>query len=621
MAKYGQFESYEPAPNVADDAYLFTLSNGDKKLFSGPNALDLKARLDAYDQAQPKLALTTADVGAAARPKLLLNSDEKTTIGSDGIPRVMLGDATKPVWQSENTGPSVRLPTEAENRAVLSAATKRAIANAGTESPQPPPPSIAREGAAPPAQPGPGGELGYGLAVRPDGVIVERKYVPGTKGISKEDYAAADANATAVRRGQTEQIVEGTPQSQEYLDTRSALRDAQYSALMQEKQAEQAALDERAAAAAAQAREQLRLATEAQARAAELDTKFKREEELRNKAIADYSRSEIKTGSPLGLLGALGAAVGAYAAVIGKTPNFAQQTLDAAIERDIRAQEAKIKIKGETKDTLIGRLRETGLSRDQAHASAKQIMYQQQMAQNEANRLKHAGTALEAKYTNIGLGLQQGWNDADEAGKQAGRNKVVRSVQSGFEHERAGTAGGMVERPVSDQLGTAQKVQNLRKGEADLAKDAAALAKGPTASPETRQAAGAVAEVGVLQDLAGKYKPNEGLPSYEARTVFGRSWENFADWVGGEGAGISSETAVARQDLAKIQSGLSSANSVLGGQGSMTGDEQKIFAKGMAPGATWGDVQRAIAMTSDRAKARGMAAQQVGEAGGTVVQK
>ncbi len=53
----------------------------------------------------------------------------------------------------------------------------------------------------------------------------------------------------------------------------------------------------------------------------------------------------------------------------------------------------------------------------------------------------------------------------------------------------------------------------------------------------------------------------------------------------------------------------------------MTGDEQKTFAAGMAPGATWGEVQRATEMLADRAKSRGQAAEQLGEPAGNLVTK
>ena len=302
---------------------------------------------------------------------------------------------------------------------------------------------------------------------------------------------------------------------------------------------------------------------------------------------------------------------------MGKTPNFAQQIIEGAVDRDIAAQEAAIRIKGDTKNTLIGQLRETGLSLEQAKSAAKQVQLQYYQTQNEAARLRHAGTALENKYNNIGIGLQQAWNEEDERGKQAARDKVVKSVQSGFEHERAATAGGTVLTPVKDQLGAAKKIQDLKKGEQDLAQGP----KGPAASPEKREAAGALAESQTLKGIGAKYGASETIPTYEARTVFGRKWEDFADWVGGAGAGIDEETAVARGDFARIKSGLGSAHSKVSGQGAMTGDEQKTYDKAIAPGATWGDVQRGIVMLEDAAKARGMAAEAVGEAGGNVVTK
>ena len=42
MAKYGQFESYEPATDVADDAFRFRLGDGKKVLMSGSAAENLR---------------------------------------------------------------------------------------------------------------------------------------------------------------------------------------------------------------------------------------------------------------------------------------------------------------------------------------------------------------------------------------------------------------------------------------------------------------------------------------------------------------------------------------------------------------------------------------------------
>lgn len=469
-----------------------------------------------------------------------------------------------------------------------------------------------------PATPAPGGQLGYGLRVSPQGTI--QKFQPGTRGVTKEQLQKAEENKVALSRGQTEVVQAGTPEDQAYLDSLAEGAVDKRLALDQEREQAKAAADEEAAAAAEAFKTTQRIAGEEAARQQELERRYKQEDALAQKAQAEYSASRVEPGrvfmNPIGgIASILAAAGGAYAATIAKTPNFAQQIIDQATDRDIRAQETAIRIKGDKANNLVANLRQIGMSRDQAIANAKAIQLQYQQAQLQAIRAKNKSPQLDAYYNNLDQGIQASLAEAQHQSKIAAVDKVTRSTQKGFESPRAGTAGGYVD--VADQLGTAAKIQGLKKGEQELNKGE----KPAAASPETRQAAGAVAETDVLADLASKYSANEGLPNYEARTIFGQTWEDFANKVAGQGAGISAETAVKRQDLARIQSGLASANSVLGGQGAMTGEEQKIFAAGMAPGATWGDVQRAIAMTNDRAKARGAAAQQVGEAGGNVVTK
>lgn len=560
---YGQFTGYEPLPDMPG-AYNFQTADGKALTFGGPEADQLKARLDAANAA----TMTAGDNAAG---------------GFDA------------------------------------AAAARDLTGA--------PPSPAP--AAPAQQQGPGGQLGYGLSVSPRGTI--QKYVPGTAGVSRAQLQKADENAVAVRRGETEAVQEGTPQDQAYLDARAEGNLDQRLATQTEGERAVAAGQAEADYAQQAFEQQQRLQAEEASRQADLQTKYAREEQLKNKAFEEYSSSRVKPNrifsSPgASLLAGLVSGIGAYAATIGKTANFAQQTLDSAVNRDISAQEAAIRIKGDKANNLLSDLRQTGMSLEQSRAVARGIQLNYAQSQLAAVRAKNAVPALQSHYDNLDQALQKSLLEANEQSRLASIDKVSRQVSKGFEHERAATRGGYVD--VKDQLGTAKEVQGLQAGEAniaktkaDIAKEQAAAAKGPTASPEKRDAAGALAETAVLSDIAKGYAPNEDLPSYEARTILGKKWEDFANHWAGEGAGISAETAVKRQDLARIQAGLGEANSKLGGQGSMIGDERAIFGKAMAPGAKWGDVQRAIVMTADRAKARGQAAEAVGEAGGVVTTK
>lgn len=562
MAKYGQFETYEPAPDVAPDAFRFTLGDGKKVLASGTAAENLRKRLDAYD-AGTRVAGDQA--GAAFAPP------------SDGA----------------GVNPFTGQPYQG-----------------GAPAPT-----------APPAQQGPGGELGYGLSVNQAGQIVERKVVPGQKAITKEDLQQAEADKVTAKQGQTEVVQAGTPASEEFLANESALRQAETDNLNKLRRDEAAMLEAESGLAADRFVAAKRLEGEEAARLADLQKRFAIEEDAAKRAREEYTSSKVEPGrifaNPLKrMAAALAGGAGAYAATIAKTPNFAQQLIDQAIDRDIRAQEAQIKLKGEKAGNLMADLRARGMSVEQSRATAKQIQLQAEQRAVELARSKNAIPERENHYNNLSIALQKSWNEADEARRLAGQDKVTRSVQSGFASPRAGTAGGVVEVAVKDQLGTAKKIQELKKGEQDLANP-----KGPTASPEKRMAAGAQAEAGVLRDIASGYPDDKEVATYETQWFGGRIAEDLADYVAGKGAGVGPQTAKERQDFARVQAGLGSAASQLGGQGSMTGDEQKTFAAGMAPGATWGEVKRATEMLAARASARGIAAEQAGEAGGTVMTK
>jgi hypothetical protein len=570
----GRFTGYQPIPDMPG-AYSFQTNGGPPLTFGGPDAEQLKARLDAANA-----QTMTADRFSAGG------------YGGENAP-----------------------PTQDQIQSFRDQFTGGGA----------PPASIAREPAGAPA-PQPGGALGYGLRVSPQGTI--QKFAPGTRGVTTEQLKKADEGAVAMRRGETDVVQQGTPQDQEYLDARAEANIDQRLATQEQGDMAVAAAQDESRLAAEQFEQVKRLQAEEAARTADLERKFAMEEEAKNKAFADYTSSKVKPdrlfAHPLQGIGvALMQAAGAYASVMGKSPNYAQQILDQAVDRDIRAQEAAIRLKGDKANNLLSELRQRGMSVEQSRAAAKGIQVQYGAAQLSALRAKNAVPALENQYKNIDLALQKSLMEANEQSRLASIDKVTRQTSKGFEQPRAGSAGGWVD--VGDQLGTAAKVQGLQKGEADIAKTQRDAAKGPTASPEKRQAVSALADASNLEKTLSKYEDDAVPPTTENRNVVGRAVEGALDYVGGKGTGarntLSEQERRMNQDFADAQQTLGALSSVLGGQGALSGPERDAFMAGMAPGATMGEVKRAVAKLRSRAAAKLEGADAVGEAGGNVVTK
>lgn len=576
---YGQFVDYEPLPDLPG-AYSFQTASGKPVTFGGPEAENLKARLDAA-----KAATATAGDNAAG--------------GFDQVGN----------YGSANAPPSPEQLQSFRDK---------------LQPPGAPAPIFASAAGGPTRAPG--GQLGYGLSVSPQGTI--QKFVPGSAGVSKAQLQKADENAVAVRRGENEVVQAGTPQDQAYLDARAEGNVDERLAAQAQGDRETAAAQAESDLAQKQFDQQQKLAGEEAARQADLQTKFAREQQLHDNAVNEYTSSKVDPkrifANPVSKIASmLAAAGGAYAAIMTKTPNFAQQIIDSSIERDVRAQEAAIRLKGDKADNLLQNLRSTGLSLEQSRAAAKQIQLQKTQAEVGALRAKNAVPALQSHYDNIDLALQKSLLEANEQSRLAAVDKVTRSTAKGFEHERAATAGGF--RDVGDQLGTAAKVQGLQKGETEIAKDRAAAEKGPPASPEKRQAMSAIADASTLEKSLHGYADDYVPQTRENMNIIKGGASDALDSVLGKGAGarnvLDEKDRRGMQDFANAQQTLSALQSVLGGQGALSGGERDAALAGLSPGATMGEVKRAVSMLRTRAETKLQAADATGEAGGTVVTK
>lgn len=570
----GRFTGYQPLPDMPG-AYSFQTNGGPPLTFGGPEAERIKARLDAANA-------------------------QTRTAGIDSVGG----------YGTENQPPS---PEQIQSfRDALT----------------PKPAAAAQPAPAAPAQPG--GELGYGMFVSPDGRIMRRRTVAGTPGVTTEQLKKADEGAVAMRRGETDVVQQGTPQDQNYLDARAEMNVDQRLLNQEQGDAAVAAADAESQVAAEQFAQAQRLQAEEAARIADLERKYAIEEQAKNKAFADYTSSKVDPkrvyANPIaGLARVIASSLGAHAAVMGKSPNFAQQILDQTMDRDIAAQEAAIKLKGEKANNLLSDLRQRGMSIEQSRAVARGIQVQHAAAQLAAVRAKNAVPALENQYKNIDLALQKSLMEANEANRLASVDKVTRQTSKGFEQPRAGSRGGVIVEEMPDQLAAAGKLQGLQKTEAEIAKDRAAAAKGPSASPEKRKALAVLAEGARLQNGLSKLPDDAVIVAPQEGGPIDRTGAALGDFFGGKGGGArlmrTEQERRQMADLAAAQEWIKAQRSVLSGQGALDEATSKRADAAIAPGATAGEIKRALADVYSAGQSANVAADEAGEAGGIVVNR
>jgi hypothetical protein len=159
-----------------------------------------------------------------------------------------------------------------------------------------------------------------------------------------------------------------------------------------------------------------------------------------------------------GIFLALGMALGAAGAVLGRTSNFAGDFVQGQIDRNIRRQEAELALKGKRADNALGSLlRETGSLKD-AKLALSQILTQR--AALEANVIattakdqRIAAQAKEAAAQFSGIAAQQ-----DKARRQ-GNFEHVMSNRLYYQAGSSGSPGGFLT-PTMEQMQGRKNLQD-----------------------------------------------------------------------------------------------------------------------------------------------------------------
>ncbi len=356
---YGNIVDYEPAP--IPNGYYFRDKSGARKLFTGPVAEDLKAKLDASAGMSQKLASNNAAPAASYFPGL---QGQLGPGGSPAAPPVAKLDAVAAQPQPATGGQGPYFPGMAEELAARQAQTAK-------------------------AQP-----ITLGLRQDAEGNVY--RYDPG----------APASKGGMVERGRT--ISGGFERSPEYEAAMAGAAKDRRTALDLQNEANQVDTDQARQAAE---EERIRLENEvieANQRAAQTRAGVEALEQKRAEALQTYASAKEDPkqaakdvyGGKEGIWGLLSVIGGIGSAMSGQ-PDRVHQLVESGIERNIQAQRAAINIKRDNADNLLQELtRQTG---DQKLAEMTLKDIQRQLAANALQRKgllsqdkKNRATYLEA---------------------------------------------------------------------------------------------------------------------------------------------------------------------------------------------------------------------------------
>lgn len=313
---------------------------------------------------------------------------------------------------------------------------------------------------------GPNGQKVYGPAIqRPDGSI--GVYVAPSRG-SPGGFTKL-GQATLQQHAETEagaSTLEGQAQTSKAAGVQAEVENLA---------AQQGAAEEAKWAAAVQANDQQEEIKAIQARADALEGVYRKASDEANSMTIDENR--YMKGSR-GTLSAIGMALGAFGAVLGKSPNFAQQFVDGQIDRDIRSQEAELKIKGKKADNALGDFtRELG-SLSNAKVALKQIMGEKVAADLRSASLTGQDKA-KAAYAGEVAALQEASNLRTNEQRQMAFREHLLSNSAYYQQGRAGSTGGFMPVSQDSYLKGQQGEIDKQKLKIQQAKEADAAGRAP----------------------------------------------------------------------------------------------------------------------------------------------
>lgn len=435
---FGDFVGYQPGP--APGLLRFKLKDGRDVDFGGPQAEDLKQRIDLSNS-----------IGQLANNSIV--------------------------------NPAADIVPQAPN-----SATDAAPARQGTT-------TVERPGnEAPEQQTEQRGIARRGNVLRDPTTGVISVIEPGSPGVSREQLQRQSSQGVALPSAESETV------QNRYLED-PAFQQQEQDILAGETELE-IIRNDRAEAAVLQAQtesdilrqveaERAQESADAQRREIEIEQRVQKDVGTADVLKKDFAEARVDPTRAFsggrGTAAAFAAAIGAafsgfsqgYRGVGGPNPGI--QALESIINRDIRAQEADIAIKGRAADNAIAQARQSGLDAQQARALAKESHWQWVESEAAARAAKTKIPQVQSQWAELAQTAKQQSLLAAQERYNAARGNHSATVQSQVAYPRAGTSGGVRQLGGAEQLKVEGQLAELEGKQASTAKTVSEIGKAKAA--------------------------------------------------------------------------------------------------------------------------------------------
>jgi hypothetical protein len=293
-------------------------------------------------------------------------------------------------------------------------------------------------------------------AVEADLAQPRRTYHPGTPavaatemGVRPEDYTPGVGGFRD--RARATVVTDAQPVDEKYLSDSEQNRQNESAAMGAQLEAQKSEAQAQAALAHTQALAEQDRAAQAQADQERINQRIADQEgqfsQVQNElATRTIDPQRIFHGSATNLLAGAGAVVasmlGAYAATRGGTPNFAQNIIDNAIQRDIAAQEKDLDTLGKRSNTLLARLDRFYGDRDQAKLAVERLQRGVYTAQQAELVAQTRDPELEAAFQQHLAAQEKVGIEQRHQAKMLERGKVTTQLQQEQVFDQKARGGG-----------------------------------------------------------------------------------------------------------------------------------------------------------------------------------
>lgn len=582
----GEFLDYAPGPQPG--SFQFTRANGAPLLAAGPQAAQLAQALQRQKEQGPQPVAQAGGFGGQ------INNG----------------------WATDSPAPTPAVQVVAPRAAPAPAP---APAPSAATAPGAPPPMIARPPESPaPMKPQwvPVARTGTGTIVRDANTGQLMEMTAGSPGVSRQQLQKQAGQGVALPSGGSEAVTGGFDRNPDYEERLANASIDQRLANQAQTDAAMVAADQAAQAHSMQIAAEQRIARQDQLREAEITQKVARDQQKLDALMADVKSTKIEpkrmfsgTGGALAAIGsAIAAGLGAYGAALARTPNYALDIINRAVDQDIAAQEADLATKKESANNALRQFMSTGATLDQARAATRASQLAVAQSQIAHIAAVNKSPQLAAAAQELDSGIQKQLAEQLERYRIESLGKHTAEVTSRYAYPQAGSAGGM--RPVS--LDTAQKLGGIQKTEAETAKTTADAVKataeaknGPPVPEAGKKVAATVAVLDEMGQRTGQHQPGEAAFSPDRQNVVTRGLRGATNFVAGEGTWLpgSEQDRSNQQEFDQIRNDLIAQQSVLNGQGALAGAEADRALKAIESARTWGELEQARQYLRSKANA------------------